>query len=552
MSCTKPPSVDNRMRYVSIDDQPGANEIASFPIQQEQAHVQQQQQDDPSHYVTSLGQSSSDKSRALLREGNLFHPYSNSPSPELRRRYAFMRSHAHCPHPDHLATRTAYSPYDPETRKPLPDSEATSEDPDVLPPAHVSFECPDCGTPIACCEDHWATDFENHLDFCETLKQINEDDHDLHSGRFFPEFEYPGHQRADEFMVNMSNWDAFLYTRDFRALDEPRRLRQVTRLLTYPITIASVISQLSPYNIKKDGRLTPEGLRSFSALRYTLHPPRTGADASIRGIRASPPPIRIFVLGARGESSLPREIWLQLTYCFPRSKFHLIFIGPESMAGRDREFPLPEATPHNPHRAVVEDRLGGAMKISTYVAYFHDLYRQNEFGVFDPYFDFFVGFHPGFGHPSSEEEWSGTLPCLLETKCPVICTGYTLWDMERDRRWVVERTAPKGPGWSEDETGRAGEGEGHAAAADGASTKGTASEVADAKVAKKEKDMSPDELEALRVKREEGEMDILLEPGENIFRSMRWDLNELDPCDVSCGNWGIWAFRGKRYEATHQ
>jgi hypothetical protein len=43
-----------------------------------------------------------------------------------------------------------------------------------------------------------------------------------------------------------------------------------------------------------------------------------------------------------------------------------------------------------------------------------------------------------------------------------------------------------------------------------------------------------------------GEMDILMKPGENRFRSLRWDLNDLDPQDVSCGNWGVWAFRGKR------
>jgi len=46
-----------------------------------------------------------------------------------------------------------------------------------------------------------------------------------------------------------------------------------------------------------------------------------------------------------------------------------------------------------------------------------------------------------------------------------------------------------------------------------------------------------------------GEMDLLLEPGENQFRSLKWDLNDLDPQDISAGNWGIWGFRGKRYEA---
>ena len=44
-----------------------------------------------------------------------------------------------------------------------------------------------------------------------------------------------------------------------------------------------------------------------------------------------------------------------------------------------------------------------------------------------------------------------------------------------------------------------------------------------------------------------GEYDLLMEPGENRFRSLRWDLNDLNPSDVTCGNWGIWAFRGKRY-----
>lgn len=44
-----------------------------------------------------------------------------------------------------------------------------------------------------------------------------------------------------------------------------------------------------------------------------------------------------------------------------------------------------------------------------------------------------------------------------------------------------------------------------------------------------------------------GEVDMLMEPGENRFRSLRWDLNDHDPSDITCGNWGIWAFRGKRY-----
>jgi hypothetical protein len=42
---------------------------------------------------------------------------------------------------------------------------------------------------------------------------------------------------------------------------------------------------------------------------------------------------------------------------------HLIFIGPESMANRDGEYPLPERTPENPFGGIVEDRLGGPVSV---------------------------------------------------------------------------------------------------------------------------------------------------------------------------------------------
>jgi len=212
------------------------------------------------YYVTSLGHATPNTERALLQPNNLFHSFSNSPSPEIRRRAAFMKQHAYCPHPSHQRTRIPSTPLDTEARKPAPDDPQAS----ASPPAHVRFECPDCGIPVACCQEHWEDDYESHLEVCDTLQQINEDDHDLRSGRFFHEFEYPEGQRAEEFVLNMSNWDTFLYTRDFNAIDDARSMRQVTRLLTYPTTIASVLHELSPYSIKKGGRLTPEGLRSFS------------------------------------------------------------------------------------------------------------------------------------------------------------------------------------------------------------------------------------------------------------------------------------------------
>ncbi|KAI3336936.1 PXA domain-containing protein [Xylariaceae sp. AK1471] len=434
-------------------------------------------QEEPTTFTTPTPPHKSTRPPQVLRSDDLFHSFTNSPLPEIRQRAAFIRQHAYCPHPDHRITRAPVEPDNPRI---------TASSGNVAP-AHVDFECPDCGIPVYCSEKHWSEDYEAHLQICDTLRQINEDEHDLRSGRFFPEFEYAGPQ-MEEAVVNMTNWDTFLYTRQFEAINDDRNMRQVTRLLTYPLTIGSVLHELSPYNIKKGGRLTPEGLKSLSALRYTLHPPRTGGGVGIKGLRPEAPPVRIFILGARAESSLPRNVWVQLAHLFPRGKFHLIFIGPESMANRDDEFPLPSRTASNPFGAIVEDRVWPNMKISTIVDYYHTLHKTGHFYPYDPYFDCFVMFHPGMGHPASSHEWAETVPLLLETKAPILVTGYTQHDMERDIAWVNKTC--------------------------------------------------------------HGEFDMLMEPGENTFRSLRWDLNDLDPQDISCGNWGVWAFRGKRSGAS--
>ena len=111
-------------------------------------------------------------------------------------------------------------------------------------------------------------DYENHLKVCDTLKQINEDEHDLRSGRFFHESILPGDQ-LDEAAVNMTNWDTFMYTREFEAINSDRSMRQITRLLTYPMTIGSVLHELSPYSMKQGERLTAEGLKSFSGKYFS-------------------------------------------------------------------------------------------------------------------------------------------------------------------------------------------------------------------------------------------------------------------------------------------
>jgi mitochondrial splicing suppressor protein 51 len=102
-----------------------------------------------------------------LSEDNLFHPFSKSPFPAIRARGDAIQSIAPCPvcSSDHTI--------------------------DHASPRAVKFECPDCGWPTHCTEGHWKADAD-HRKYCSRLREVNEDEHDLRSGRRLREFELPG------------------------------------------------------------------------------------------------------------------------------------------------------------------------------------------------------------------------------------------------------------------------------------------------------------------------------------------------------------------------
>jgi splicing suppressor protein 51 len=118
-----------------------------------------------------------------------------------------------------------------------------------------------------------------------------------------------------------------------------------------------------------------------------------------------------------------------------------------------------------------------------------------KFGPFDPYTDVFFAFQPGFGFPSqhiqgipqiaSPSEWGSVIPLILETKCALFVTGFSAEDVERD-----VRSLEGVPGVA-------------------------------------------------------GEFDWILTPGENPFKSERWEVAEFDPRLMVRTNWGIWGIRGE-------
>ncbi|CAG8537039.1 6137_t:CDS:10, partial [Scutellospora calospora] len=278
------------------------------------------------------------------------------------------------------------------------------------------YKCPDCGIPTHCSEEHYKQNLIEHkLHTCEMLKEFNEDTHDLMSGRKMPELEFPSSQSLDE-EVNLLNWDTFLYTRGFPSIDHARSLRHVSKLLTYPITIGSVLHQNGPYTLRN--RLTNEGLKSLIALRTTLHPKQTSVD--IKTLQPAET-VRIFIIGARAEAQLPLHLYTQLSYLFPTIALHIHFIGPESI--------LPGNESHTTH-------FNHYLSFTWKNSFYHDYH--DSISPFDPYCDIFFLFHPGIYQNNGKELWEKTIKKLLKTKCAILITGFNENDMKNEIQIIEE------------------------------------------------------------------------------------------------------------------
>lgn len=99
----------------------------------------------------------------LLSQDDLFHPLSASPFPEMRAKAQRIKDLAYCP--------VSMDKYNEKV--------------------HVAFECPDCGYPTHATEERWAEDADKGR-YWPRLREANEDEHDLRSGREMTEFNLPG------------------------------------------------------------------------------------------------------------------------------------------------------------------------------------------------------------------------------------------------------------------------------------------------------------------------------------------------------------------------
>lgn len=153
------------------------------------------------------------------------------------------------------------------------------------------------------------------------------------------------------------------------------------------------------------------------ALRQTLHP-RIGDKPSLDVVR-------IFVVGARAEATLPPAVWDQLSYIFPGAPLHIFLIGPEAAIPADPQHPSGPTVAEETESGKTSSQpksSGGAsihrhrsrksnygvpsrtitvsegLTLTTIQSNYEDVHAQFE--PFDPYTDAFFAFSPGFGFPS--------------------------------------------------------------------------------------------------------------------------------------------------------
>ena len=307
---------------------------------------------------------------------NRFHPWDSSPCPDLRMRAATIRAKAKCP-VTHL---------------------------------NIDYTCPISGIPTHHSKEAWENDkYYQDNKIYDILKKVNIYEHDLRSGRDFPEFEFPNFQKRDN-LVNLANWDTFFYTRGFSSMDTEFQLAIVTKLLSFPMTLASILHQFSPYFLNPKGPLSIEGLKSLSALRYSLYPQHRLSNFRDR-------PMRIFLLNSNSESLLPPHVWKELTYMFPGVSFELHFIGPQSYFDREKKQYLVSNKP-------IIKRLDDTLCFVHHTQDFNVLHEAGDLFPYDPYLDMFVAYHPQFNNPNLTEMWDKTIKGLLDSKCPIFITGY--------------------------------------------------------------------------------------------------------------------------------
>lgn len=183
----------------------------------------------------------------------------------------------------------------------------------------VEFFDPVSGLPTHSSEEAYSKDVDYHeSNKPELMKLAVAYENDSISKRDFPEYDFAEEQTASQ-TISYLNWESWFYTREFNSMETQFHIAQASKYLTYPVTISALLSNNSPYKLtSQGGPVTHEGLKSLSALRYSIFP-RQRADLGFSEEIAElkDRAIRLFIVGSKFESLMPISVWKQLNYCMP-------------------------------------------------------------------------------------------------------------------------------------------------------------------------------------------------------------------------------------------
>lgn len=274
---------------------------------------------------------------------------------------------------------------------------------------------------------------------------------------------------------------------------------------------------------------------------------------------------RVFILGARAESSLPPHVWEQLSLLFPAVSLHLHFIGPQVSLPRaedmekmkskltsagasntDTSTKSTDAKKHAPNASTAEPSSDSESTKPNYLPNVYSpptlapipvhkrtrssisLYGAPSYTVpyapqisltgiqapyasihpalstsLDPYADAFFLFSPGLGFPSASGELDPiTKEPVLQAESKAEWGGVLPLLLQSKCPIFVTGFSPR--------------------------------------------DVERDVRALARVDGVAGEFDWVITPGENAFGSEKWEVADFDPRVMVKTNWGIWGIKGKR------
>lgn len=158
----------------------------------------------PSNFRTFFGQlrQKRQEKTVVVDEENTFFQLSSSPIPELRARAQRIKRICRCPICVSQANDSDAKVNGQLERKPL------------------EFECSNCGYPTHCSKEHWEKDSE-HIKYCNKLREVNEDDHDLKGPREKTEYYLPGTHNVPSLSLLSLNFQSAIRIQELSLTKKP-------------------------------------------------------------------------------------------------------------------------------------------------------------------------------------------------------------------------------------------------------------------------------------------------------------------------------------------